>query len=676
MSVAITPDSRGGATITQQLVFTPTNWNQAQTVTVEAIDNQIVDGHDALVFPPMTGRVDQIRGPVIVDGGLSVNPEPFLHNPLMLPGETNLPLADGTILTSGTNADNTAAYITDPNATNVNEQTGQRPGFDPRMNNYSYTVQFLDGTAANVTLDVASVSQDILSVGNASAFPVTISAKLGTANITGAFRFIGTPDQSMAAGTQTSGGNTLNTATLSGVGAIQWTQATVTLTGLPNIGDVWTLTLNGQLFQYVVQAGDDVASRVAQHLAAMARAAGYTVEVRVNLLGDSSLLITRGDQLVHGRLLGRRGRGRRGERLRERHRHADDDRHDELDDGRRPAADDGPGRHDLERHARQRDQDVHRRGSRGRPRHDRHDHEEARAGDHDRLRAARLRHPGHLQDRLDGRLDRRPARPAAGRRVLRRAAEPEHAGRRVDAGRHAERRQLDSPANDIGMLTENTITGLGMGGDTVVGGQTFPGGITYANIESVNVALGTGGNTFTIESTSPGSTTVTSGGGADTVNVKTIDGHTTVSTGAGNDTVNVTSDQSLLELGGLLTLDTGAGNDTVNVVDTAATGDTALTITGSSITGLGLPVLGEEQTIFVKAASGSLELLVPGYAPVTINYGDSAATVAAALVASYGFSDIEVTRRRRAPTRRTSSGSRARTRASTSASSSGRTSGR
>ena len=56
-------------------------WNQAQTVNVEAIDNNFVDGHDALVFPPMTGRTDQIRGPVIIDGGLGVNPEPFLNAP-------------------------------------------------------------------------------------------------------------------------------------------------------------------------------------------------------------------------------------------------------------------------------------------------------------------------------------------------------------------------------------------------------------------------------------------------------------------------------------------------------------------------------------------------------------------------------------------------------------------
>ena len=183
--IAITPDSRGGAVITQQLVFTGGSggtWNQAQTVTVEALDNNFVDGHDALVFPPMTGRTDQILGPVIIDGGLGVNPEPFLTHPLTLPGETNLPLADGTI----TCPDGTAtclgtiggqAYFTDVNATSVSAATGQRPGFDPRMNDFAYTVEFLNGTAAQETLDVDHISSDMLSVANPTPFTVSLDRR-------------------------------------------------------------------------------------------------------------------------------------------------------------------------------------------------------------------------------------------------------------------------------------------------------------------------------------------------------------------------------------------------------------------------------------------------------------------------------------------------------------------
>src|SRR5439155_25775761 len=67
----------------------------------------------------------------------------------------------------------------------------------------------------------------------------------------------------------------------------------------------------------------------------------------------------------------------------------------------------------------------------------------------------------------------------------------------------------NSPADDVGVLTESTLTGLGMGGDTVVGGRVIPGGITYSNLEAVNVNLGYGNNHFTIETTHAGTTTVT-----------------------------------------------------------------------------------------------------------------------------------------------------------------------
>jgi len=45
------------------------------------------------------------------------------------------------------------ATIVDVNATHVNAQYGERPGFDPRMNDFPYTVTFLSGAANGQTLD-------------------------------------------------------------------------------------------------------------------------------------------------------------------------------------------------------------------------------------------------------------------------------------------------------------------------------------------------------------------------------------------------------------------------------------------------------------------------------------------------------------------------------------------
>ena len=129
-----------------------------------------------------------------------------------------------------------------------------------------------------------------------------------------------TTTQSMSAGT-------LDTSSLTFTGgAIQWIQADVTLTGLPNVGDIWTLTLNGTPFSYTVVPGDDVASRVALELASLI-SSDYTVEPRVGILGDSELIITpQRRQPVHRRLRDRRRRRQERPRLGERDRHADEHR--------------------------------------------------------------------------------------------------------------------------------------------------------------------------------------------------------------------------------------------------------------------------------------------------------------------------------------------------------------
>src|SRR5207302_11366152 len=61
---------------------------------------------------------------------------------------------------------------------------------------------------------------------------------------------------------------------------------------------------------------------------------------------------------------------------------------------------------------------------------------------------------------------------------------------------------------NTGTLTSTTLTGLGMAS-----------GIVYGTLESVNVNLGSGGDTFTIASTSPAVTTLNAGAGADTIDV-------------------------------------------------------------------------------------------------------------------------------------------------------------
>ncbi|MHC4561200.1 MAG: hypothetical protein ACYS8X_00330 [Planctomycetota bacterium] len=138
-------------------------------------------------------------------------------------------------------------------------------------------------------------------------------------------------------------------------------------------------------------------------------------------------------------------------------------------------------------------------------------------------------------------------------------------------------------AANTGILTSTTLTDLGMAV-----------GITYGTLETVNVDLGEGGDTFTIASTHAGITTVDANDGGDTVNIQTAAGATTVTTGIGNDTVNVGSAApatggNVNGINGLLTLVAdGGANDVLNVDDTGdAAANTGL-LTATRLTGLGM----------------------------------------------------------------------------------------
>jgi Ca2+-binding RTX toxin-like protein len=132
-------------------------------------------------------------------------------------------------------------------------------------------------------------------------------------------------------------------------------------------------------------------------------------------------------------------------------------------------------------------------------------------------------------------------------------------------------------------------------------------------MEEFNLTLGTGNDTLTIESTHSGRTTINSGTGSDTINVKSLNGHTTVSLGGGTDVVIVSSDsQRLNEIGTLLTVVGGGDGDTLNVDNSADTTDSKSILTGSTLTGLDMPTIVEEQKLFVQAGGGTYTLRVNG----------------------------------------------------------------
>ena len=91
----------------------------------------------------------------------------------------------------------------------MNPLYGERPGFDPRMNEFPYTISFLDGDAEGRTLDVAGISSDILSVSRDvdHAFRVGLPARVGGSAITDYtdIEFSGTPSQVRPSSARSSG---------------------------------------------------------------------------------------------------------------------------------------------------------------------------------------------------------------------------------------------------------------------------------------------------------------------------------------------------------------------------------------------------------------------------------------------------------------------------------------
>src|SRR2546430_8766559 len=78
---------------------------------------------------------------------------------------------------------------------------------------------------------------------------------------------------------------------------------------------------------------------------------------------------------------------------------------------------------------------------------------------------------------------------------------------------------------------------------TVKGGTTLrtviqPGGITFKDIEDLQISLGPGNNKFTVDDSPLGTLTrLNTGAGDDVVNVHKIQGHTFVNGGSGNDAI-------------------------------------------------------------------------------------------------------------------------------------------
>ena len=168
----------------------------------------------------------------------------------------------------------------------------------------------------------------------------------------------------------------------------------------------------------------------------------------------------------------------------------------------------------------------------------------------------------------------------------------------------------DSVSN-VRWFSDYRITGLGMGDDITINYEHVDGGITYNDLESLSLELGSGADNVTIESTHSGLTNLQTNAGDDIIDINNAGGHVLVDGGDGSDQVTVADDSNLTnQIGGLLTVvgSSTTGSDTLNVDDSGESNNNSASLTSTTLTGLDMSQLTEIQTITVRADSGTLVL--------------------------------------------------------------------
>ena len=532
-AVEIDHESTGGASIKAQLKFTRNNWSTPQSVGVKAIDDAVRDGSDAQVVASLDReRVNLIRGPITIDGGIHVTAESFLDNPLTLPGENNFLLADGTLTGSDTDSASTVATITDARATYVDPVRGVMSGFDPRINDFTYAFTLFEADTRR-----------------------TIDEKLSD-SLTGTSITVKIEDEAASFSTSATG-----TVTGTGVAAATYASANIALDGFVSAGQQWKVTLNSHDYTYTAMTTDLTLFAVAEGLAekikadfATTRSVGKSIEISGGTSTDANFTVelTEGAGRITGTQVNADASWKMVEIPFTALTVAEPNYSITLTNGTANQV------YTYVRSAGDSELDV-LKGL-------------AKLIDEDRAdTTASSTHTEryHAAVKYDTVLLNTSWDPALST-----------SGALIDHGYFFtplnpnvtvnEDTQVDvlnvfngnSPSDDSGFLTTDRLYGLGMGGDTVIGGKAITGGVTYENLESLNIELGSGNDTFTVYSTHSGATTLSTGAGNDYIIVETLAGHMTVDAGAGADKVNVGGSRKTVdEIAARLTVFGGADDE-------------------------------------------------------------------------------------------------------------------
>jgi Ca2+-binding RTX toxin-like protein len=195
----------------------------------------------------------------------------------------------------------------------------------------------------------------------------------------------------------------------------------------------------------------------------------------------------------------------------------------------------------------------------------------------------------------------------------------------------------DDPSAEQATITSTRVTGLGMSPDSVVAGRRLDGGITYHDLEDVQLLLGYGTDNVTVSSTHNGTTEIYGGAANDTFSVNTLSGHTAIYGQAGDDVVHIgrpqNSGQTMSDIAALLAIDGGSGYDSVYADDSGDTAALDMLLTSTSLTGMELTGrAGLDRTYVLQVGSGvgTITFVIAGVGYVNVDTtgltGDALAT--------------------------------------------------
>ncbi|MCH5376769.1 MAG: hypothetical protein JJ992_22615, partial [Planctomycetes bacterium] len=132
-----------------------------------------------------------------------------------------------------------------------------------------------------------------------------------------------------------------------------------------------------------------------------------------------------------------------------------------------------------------------------------------------------------------------------------------------------------------GSLTATTlqVQAFDAEGNRITGGFGSDGLIELAGIDSFDITLGPGNDTFTVHDTPAAAITLFAGDGDDTITIEKVSGRFTVDAGIGDDIIDVAwSGVGGTPTGAMLTLKLATGADQVNLTGMTASGAVATTI--------------------------------------------------------------------------------------------------